>query len=263
MLRMVDADILTTSYPLDRDPQRTKRIIERLELPIPMSFPNETPLEDVLKHMKQATATPTQPGFPIYVDPLGMQEADKTLTSPVKIDLGRVPLKTSLRLILKQLGLTYTVKDGYLMITSEESVDQQIEFRVDADAEPTIIPHSTPGDGGMTGGGIGVSGMTSIPALVAALYRAGRFEDAIRRLEERIKLRNRADEPINWTFLAMAHHHLGNRDEARRWLDRLRAREPNTNPNEFWNELAIGLLRSEAEAVILYDPIFPADPFAH
>ncbi len=59
----------------------------------------------------------------------------------------------------------------------------------------------------------------------------------------------------------MAHHRLGHRDEARRWLDRLRGYQPSTDPNDFWSELEIRLLRSEAEAVILYDPVFPEDPF--
>jgi hypothetical protein len=60
----------------------------------------------------------------------------------------------------------------------------------------------------------------------------------------------------------MAHFRLGHHDEARRWLDRLRNRTPDAGPEHFWDELEIQLLRSEAEAVILYDPVFPADPFA-
>ena len=62
-------------------------------------------------------------------------------------------------------------------------------------------------------------------------------------------------------FLAMAHHRLGHHDEARRWLDRFRDRSPILDPSEFWDELEIRLLRTEAEAVVLWDPIFPADPF--
>lgn len=99
--------------------------------------------------------------------------------------------------------------------------------------------------------------------LGAALFRAGRFDDAIRRLDEAVRLRVGVSEPSDWAFLAMAHHRLGHRDEARRWLDRLRNHQPSADPNGFWNELEIRLLRSEAEALILYDPIFPADPFAH
>ena len=49
-----------------------------------MSFPNETPLDDVLKYIKQATMTPTYPGIPIYVDPLGLQEAEARSTRPYR-----------------------------------------------------------------------------------------------------------------------------------------------------------------------------------
>ena len=97
--------------------------------------------------------------------------------------------------------------------------------------------------------------------LGAALYRAGRYDEAIRRLEEGIRLRG-GEHPHDWPCLAMAHHHLGHPDQARRWLDRLREHQPSTDPAQFWDELAFRLLRSEAEAVILYDPAFPDDPFA-
>ncbi len=103
----------------------------------------------------------------------------------------------------------------------------------------------------------------ALNTLGATLYRAGRFDDALRRLEEGMKARNGAEEPFDWPFLAMAHHCLGHHDEARRWLYRLCNHQPNTSPHGFWQELEFRLLRSEAEAVILYDPVFPADPFAH
>ena len=53
------------------------------------------------------------------------------MTSPVTLDLEGVPLKTTLRLMLKQLGLTYTVKDGLLTITSED-------VRRPADRDPRL-----------------------------------------------------------------------------------------------------------------------------
>jgi tetratricopeptide (TPR) repeat protein len=98
--------------------------------------------------------------------------------------------------------------------------------------------------------------------LGTALYRTGRFEDAIHRLEEGIQLRGGSELPQDWVFLAMAHHRLGHRDLARRYLESLRSRPQSTNPAQFWDELEIRLLTSEAEAMILYDPIFPANPFA-
>jgi len=101
-----------------------------------------------------------------------------------------------------------------------------------------------------------------LSTLGAALYRAGRFDDAIRRLEEGIRLGGGVTPPQDWAFFAMAHHRLGHRDLALRWLDRLRNHRPSESPDPLWWDLRIPLLRSEAEAVILYDPVFPADPFA-
>ena len=102
----------------------------------------------------------------------------------------------------------------------------------------------------------------ALSTLGAALYRAGRSDDAIRRLEEAIRTRGGAGAPRDWAFLAMAHHRLGHRDEARRWLDQICGHYPSTDPGQFWDELEIRLLRREAEALIVYDPVFPADPFA-
>jgi|SRR5579864_4673747 len=92
----------------------------KLQGSIPMQFPDETPLEDVLKYIKAATESENDTGIPIYVDPRGLQEAEKTLQSPVVLDLQGVPLTTSLDLLLKQLDLSYYVqKDGILMIVAE------------------------------------------------------------------------------------------------------------------------------------------------
>jgi len=105
-----------------QDP-RSRRILAKLEDLISMSFHEETPLEDVLKHIKQATTSPDlADGIPIYVDPIGLQEAEKSMTSTVRnMDLKGVPLRRTLQLLLKQLDLIYFVDDGILCITSAES----------------------------------------------------------------------------------------------------------------------------------------------
>jgi hypothetical protein len=102
----------------------------RLEMPISMSFANETPLEDVLKYIKSATQGPNDTGIPIYVDPLGLNEVEKTMTSPVTIDLEGVPLRITLRLLLKQLGLGCTIEEGVLMITSEARLEDRVPAQV-------------------------------------------------------------------------------------------------------------------------------------
>ena len=97
----------------------TQAILAKLEQPIPIKFPKNTPLEDVLKFIKSATAGPHDVGIPIYIDPVSLQDAGKTMQSPVTLDIEGVPLWTTLRLLLKQLGLAYQVKDGLLTICGE------------------------------------------------------------------------------------------------------------------------------------------------
>jgi serine/threonine protein kinase/WD40 repeat protein/tetratricopeptide (TPR) repeat protein len=106
--------------------------------------------------------------------------------------------------------------------------------------------------------------------LGAALYRAGRFEDAVKRLTEASESSAgpyRTNMICTWFFLAMADHRLGHAEEARRWLDKALhgTEEALKSPAEFpgksgnpdgvigpnWNRrLTLRLLRREAEQLI-------------
>jgi tetratricopeptide (TPR) repeat protein len=96
-----------------------------------------------------------------------------------------------------------------------------------------------------------------------ALYRAGRFDDAVARLEELLKgPLNGADVIDDWLFLAMAHQRLGHIDAARAWLakasrgidelDQMNGKPAASAgarlPWEY--RLTVKLLRGEAEAQI-------------
>ncbi|MGO9462823.1 MAG: hypothetical protein ACLQIB_24415 [Isosphaeraceae bacterium] len=101
----------------------TKSVLAKLEEPISMSFANETPLDDMLKYIRQATKKlPNDPEINILLDPNALREAGKSLNSTVQLDLEGVPLKTTLRLMLKQLDLAYAIKDGVLVISSPELI---------------------------------------------------------------------------------------------------------------------------------------------
>jgi WD40 repeat protein/tetratricopeptide (TPR) repeat protein/tRNA A-37 threonylcarbamoyl transferase component Bud32 len=56
--------------------------------------------------------------------------------------------------------------------------------------------------------------------LGTVLYRAGRWQDAIARLEEGMKVHGQGGNAGDWLFVAMAHHRLGHAAEGRKWLDR-------------------------------------------
>ena len=123
--RLEIAQLAAALTAIDKNLQN-QAILKRLEEPISMSFGKAAPLDDVLKYIKQATTTKTGSGIPIYVDPQGLKDAEVTQKSTVIIDLEGIPLKTSLRLILKQLGLAYCVRDGVLIISSVQGIREEL-----------------------------------------------------------------------------------------------------------------------------------------
>ena len=105
----------------------SQALIARLEEPVRIPFPNETPLEDVLTYLKQATARPPNvPPIKILVVPEGLREVQQSLTSPILVDLEGVPLKTTLRLLLDQLGMGCAVREGRLVIHSRQGISKLI-----------------------------------------------------------------------------------------------------------------------------------------
>jgi tetratricopeptide (TPR) repeat protein len=106
----------------------------------------------------------------------------------------------------------------------------------------------------------------NLTTLGAALYRAGRFEEAAKRLDEAAaayKPDARFRQPVaySWFFLAMAHHRLGHSEEARKeldkavqWMDQVEREKEKDAASKTpmpWNRrLTLQLLRREAEALI-------------
>jgi tetratricopeptide (TPR) repeat protein len=90
-----------------------------------------------------------------------------------------------------------------------------------------------------------------LKTLGAALYRAGRFEEAIRRLDESIQTRGDGGDPRGFAFLALAHYRLGHRDEAEHWLDKLVADRPKEGFDFSIDSVEIRILHREAESLIL------------
>ena len=87
-----------------------------------MRFGEGTTLEDLLKYIQEASRDSYGGVMPIYVDPIGLHEAEKSTKSILAgTDLDGVSLATSLRLCLEQLDLVHVVKDGLLLVTSLES----------------------------------------------------------------------------------------------------------------------------------------------
>jgi hypothetical protein len=152
-LRYSNAALAAEVASRDTEP-KSKATFKKLEEPVSMTFASETSLEDVLKYIKQATVSPNYSGIPIYVDPKGLKEAEATLQSVIRLDLEGVPLKTTLRLMLKQIGLAYCVRDGVLIISSVQGIHEELREAINAND-----PQNPGGGGGFGGGGRNMGGM--------------------------------------------------------------------------------------------------------
>jgi tetratricopeptide (TPR) repeat protein len=94
----------------------------------------------------------------------------------------------------------------------------------------------------------------ALNTLGAVLYRAGRIDEAIVRLDESVKASGGAGVPENWAFLAMAHHTKGNDDEARRWLEKLRSHKPDEKAGFSTVPVVCRIFLREAEALLRETP---------
>jgi tetratricopeptide (TPR) repeat protein len=96
----------------------------------------------------------------------------------------------------------------------------------------------------------------------ALAYRAGHYQEAAQFFEKSLQADSRPGcAVVNWLWLALAQHRLGNSEEARRWLnkataflDELRGSLPDGAEEHFGldlhNWLEAQILRREAETLI-------------
>jgi len=113
----------------------TEGIYDALDQPLALAYADGAPLEEVLKEAKLRSAgrPKLRSGIPIYVDPIGLQEAEKSMISRVKRppSADTLTLGEHLRHVLEPLGLGYVVQEGFLMITSTDSLDVESGDQID------------------------------------------------------------------------------------------------------------------------------------
>jgi tetratricopeptide (TPR) repeat protein len=101
--------------------------------------------------------------------------------------------------------------------------------------------------------------------LGAALYRAGRFEEAVKNLEKAISIEGNGGTAFDSLFLAMARYEQGQKKEAEGWLQRAtdwiklaeagKADDPSrTGPLDADERLQLDLLRREAATLLGHEP---------
>jgi len=117
----------------------------------------EMSLKDVVTYLSDTH------GIPIVLSSKKLDEAGVSVDTPVTKSLRGITLRSALRLLLKDLELTYVVRDEVLQITTPEDAESQLITKVYPVGD-LVVPISNGANlfgqgGGITGGGLnGLSG---------------------------------------------------------------------------------------------------------
>jgi hypothetical protein len=115
----------------------------------------ETPLKDVVDGLA------TDYGIPVQLDTPALEEVGINPDQPVTVNLHNVSLRSALRLMLKNLQLTYIIQDEVMMITTPDAAQKNLVVKVYPVAD-LVLPIDASllqqNGGGGGGGGIGGGG---------------------------------------------------------------------------------------------------------
>jgi general secretion pathway protein D len=113
-------------------------IERKLDEPIaPFDF-QQTPLAEVIDFLRDAT------GINIVVDWPGLEMAGITTNHPVTLRLERVRFRSALNLLIRQIGLTYSIRDDVLLISTPMREQGQLIPRVYDVADLVVPVRNTP-----------------------------------------------------------------------------------------------------------------------
>jgi hypothetical protein len=94
----------------------------------------------------------------------------------------------------------------------------------------------------------------NLNTLGVALYRTGRYQEAVNKLNEAIAAHGQGGGPQDWFFLAMGHKKLENEADAKKWLDKATLAADTTSASS----AEVRVFRREADA--LFNPTNQAEP---
>jgi len=100
-----------------------ERIEKALSKPIDLTI-KEQPLKDVIVLIQEMAQVP------VFLEVKKLEEAAINTETPVSFDVKGISLKSGLRLMLGQLGLTYVVEDEVVQITTPEDAGSRFELRI-------------------------------------------------------------------------------------------------------------------------------------
>lgn len=84
----------------------------------------ETPLEEACKRISKTH------NIPILIDRRALEEIGLTPDTPVNVWVEKVKLRSAIRLMLRELDLTYLVADEFLQITTIEAAERNLATKM-------------------------------------------------------------------------------------------------------------------------------------
>ena len=144
-----------SNVSLDESNPAEKEILKQLEQPTVLEL-IETPLADVIDYLKDYHK------IEIQLDTKALDDAGLDTSSPITRNIRGISLKSALRLMLKELDLTYLIDNEVLLITTQDEAGQRLSTKVYPVADlvlpvdPTALLGGIGGIGG--GGGFGSQG---------------------------------------------------------------------------------------------------------
>ncbi len=133
------------SMSLARQGTAEKEITEALKSDTLVDF-IEMPLGDVMDFLKD------RHDIEIQLDTKALEDVGITSDEPITKELSGISLRSALRLILRDLELTYMIQNEVLLITTPEEAETQLSTRVYPVAD-LVLPIINQSMGGMGGGG--------------------------------------------------------------------------------------------------------------
>jgi uncharacterized membrane protein YgcG len=133
------------SIDLAQQGSAEQRITEALDDIATLEF-IETPLSDVVEFLKD------NHDIPIEIDNKALDDVGLSTDVPVTRNLKGITLRSALRLMLRELDLTYMIRDEVLMITTPEEAETQLVTKVYPVAD-LVLPIAAGGLNPFIGGG--------------------------------------------------------------------------------------------------------------
>lgn len=95
----------------------------RLNVAVSCNF-SDLPLTDAVHELSRMT------GIPILIDERALEEIGLSLDEPVNLSLNKVSTRSFLKLMLRDLDLTYVIADEVMKITTMEAADENLTTKV-------------------------------------------------------------------------------------------------------------------------------------